>query len=123
MTKKIIDWGELENAEDVFSKTVLCPNLSKAMGEDVYVKVRAIDHMEFLGAIDMPMDEINQMVGENADPEAFTKAVQEQAKALGGLASGYLFTMVLIYALLAIPLRSYAQPSPNEPLPSCPRCR
>jgi len=83
MTKKIISWDDLENTEDVFSKTVLCPNLSKAMGEDVHVKVRAIDHMEFLGAIDMPMDEINQMVGESAEPEAFTKAIQEQATTLG----------------------------------------
>jgi multidrug efflux pump subunit AcrB len=37
-------------------------------------------------------------------------AQREQAKALGGLASSYLFTIVLIFALLAIPLRSYAQP-------------
>ena len=83
MTKKIIDWAELEKAEDVFSTDVLCPSLSKAMGEDVHVKVRAISHMEFLAAIDMPMDEINQMVGADAEPEAFAKAIREQSEALG----------------------------------------
>jgi lactate dehydrogenase-like 2-hydroxyacid dehydrogenase len=34
----------------------------------------------------------------------------EQRKTVGALARSYLFALVLIYALLAIPLRSYAQP-------------
>ena len=35
---------------------------------------------------------------------------RERAKALGGLAKAFGFAMLIIYALLAIPLRSYAQP-------------
>jgi multidrug efflux pump subunit AcrB len=35
---------------------------------------------------------------------------EERAEALGGLAIGSLFSLVVIYGLLAIPLRSYLQP-------------
>lgn len=35
---------------------------------------------------------------------------REQAKALGGLVRNYGFALILIYVLLAVPLRSYAQP-------------
>jgi multidrug efflux pump subunit AcrB len=35
---------------------------------------------------------------------------EERAEALGGLAIGSLFSLVIIYGLLAIPLRSYLQP-------------
>ncbi len=35
---------------------------------------------------------------------------RERAKALGGLSRAFLLAMLIIYALLAIPLRSYAQP-------------
>ena len=35
---------------------------------------------------------------------------REQAEALGALARNYLLALVMIYALLAVPLRSYAQP-------------
>lgn len=41
---------------------------------------------------------------------SFEGAQEEQRKTMTGLARGFVFAMILIYALLAIPLRSYAQP-------------
>jgi hypothetical protein len=41
---------------------------------------------------------------------SFEGAQREQRKAMGSLARNYLFAIVAIYALLAVPLRSYGQP-------------
>ena len=41
---------------------------------------------------------------------SFEGAQREQRKAVGSLARNYLFAIVAIYALLAVPLRSYGQP-------------
>jgi multidrug efflux pump subunit AcrB len=41
---------------------------------------------------------------------SFEGEQQEQRDTLGGLARGFLFALLAIYALLAIPFRSYAQP-------------
>lgn len=81
--KKILNWDELADVEDSFSRTILCPKLSAAMGQEVHVKIKAITPVEFLGAINFPMDEINQMVADNADEKVFVEAIQEQTKALG----------------------------------------
>lgn len=81
--KKILNWDELANVEDSFSKTILCPKLSEALGEEVYVKIKAITPVEFLAAINFPMDEINQMVADKAEEKVFVDAIQEQTQALG----------------------------------------
>ena len=95
--KKIVSWDELEGMEDVFSRTVLCPNLSKITGQEIYVKIKAITPVDFLSAINFPMDEINQMVADNAGEEVFVKAIQEQTQALG--VDGLLETMESIVKL------------------------
>ena len=78
--KKIVSWDDLDGIEDAFSKTVLCPKLTETLGKDVFVKVRALDGMELLKAINFPMDEINQMVTDDAEPEAYVAAVNEHAQ-------------------------------------------
>ena len=80
MTKKIVSWDDLEGVEDAFTKTIKCPKLSDSLGQEIFVKVRALDGIELLKALNFPMDEINQMVAEDAKPEVFAAAVQEHAK-------------------------------------------
>ena len=81
--KKIVQWDDLADVEDALSRTVLCPRLSEATGSEIYVKIKAITPVEFLGAINFPMDEINQMIAEDADEKVFIEAIQEQSRALG----------------------------------------
>lgn len=78
--KKIVSWSELENVEDVFSKTVLLPGLTERLGKEVHCKVRAIEALEIVKAFNFPLAEVNELVAENAEPDAFGKAIQEHTK-------------------------------------------
>jgi len=79
--KKIVDWNDLEEIADLSTKVVELPATSKALGHEVFAKIRAIDPMDLVGALNFPMDEINQMVADKTGEFDLGKSIVEHTEA------------------------------------------
>lgn len=82
-TKKIVMWDELAEFDPVRTKVVNCPALSKKLGREINVVIRAIGPMDLVRAFNFPLDEMNKMVFEDTTGEDWTKAMTEHAVAIG----------------------------------------
>ena len=83
-SSEIISWDELENVETTETQLVLLPSVSKALGRDVHVKVRAIDAQELLVCANFPLDEMMQIAEKadgDVDAEVYEAAYREHVKA------------------------------------------
>lgn len=67
--KTASNWGDLEAIET--TQVITLPEMSKRIGHDFNVEIRAIDPMELVKAFNFPMDQINQLVHGGAEADEF----------------------------------------------------
>lgn len=81
--QKIASLADLEENRTTSGKIVTLPDATKKKGEDVNIAVRAIEPIEFVKALNFPIDEVNALIHSEQDEGTFAHNFEEHVKTLG----------------------------------------
>ena len=81
--KKLASLADLQEARDASSTIVTLPGASAKAGREINVRVRAIEPIDFVKAINFPADEINAIIHGRSTQEDYEASVEEHSKTLG----------------------------------------